>query len=540
MKLTLINIYPKDTMAKYLISSYVLKAYLEKFNKDNSIAVNVLNFNEVADPSLIAGAIAVENPDYIGYSCYVWNIEKILAVIKLLKGQAKAVHIMGGPEISPNRILTFPQSMAGAFYILGEGEEALLNLLNYFQLPRSDREDRLPAGVACLLDGKLSYLPNTQRIKNLDDIPSIYLTGAIEDRLYVKQQAFLETQRGCLFKCNYCVYHKNFPKISYYSLDRIFAELQYLIEVKSLSALRIFDAIFTSDIDRAKEIVKYLSVLKNERGIRLPWIYWEMTYNTVDDELVELIATLKYKEKIDNSSYLVPKNRPQHYSEMLKDYTAINCVGVQSFNDQSLKAVGRPRLIMEKFNRFIGIFKKYNVVLKLDLIMGLPFETINSYFHGMELFLPYFQGTDHVLNIHRLQILPGSDLEALCVDYDVQYSENAPHMVNATRHFPAQELSYASKLTAVLARIVNSPLRKEFYAAKERSEKSFFELLENIYNEITSSAVFADTRFVNDSSLDDDYWNSVIYAELPSPWLGDYLKKSDKRKTTCSDKKLTV
>lgn len=524
MKLTLINIYPKDTMAKYLISSYVLKAYLDKFNKDKNISINILNFNEVTDISDIVNKIIDKNPDYTGYSCYVWNIEKILAVIRILKMKTKVVHILGGPEISLNRILTFSQPIIGDYYILGEGEEVLLNLLNYFKLKRNGQDTQLPNGVASWIDGKIAYLRNTERIKNLDDIPSIYLNKTIEDRLYAKQQAFLETQRGCLFKCKYCVYHKDFSKISYYSLERIFDELQYLIEIKTLSALRIFDAIFTSNIDRAKEIVKYLSELKNQRGIYLPWIYWEMTYNTVDQELIELIASLKYKEKIDNSNSIIPQNRPQHYSDMLKDYTAINCIGIQSFNNKSLKAVGRQRIDIAKFNSFINMFRKYNVVLKLDIIMGLPFETFDTYFNGLEWFLQYFKGTDHILNIHRLQILPGSELETLCSDYDINYSENAPHMVNSTRHFPEQELSYASKLTAVLSRIVNSPLRKQFYDAKDRSGERFYEIIEKIYNEILNSSAFLNTKFANSSSLDDEYWNSVIYTELPSQWLMDYLK----------------
>jgi hypothetical protein len=376
--------------------------------------------------------------------------------------------------------------------------------------------------VICWNGDNIYYKPGKEDDMNLDEIPSIYLDKILEENLFEERQAFLETQRGCRFKCKYCVYHKNLNKIKYYSLERVFNELDYLILKKQITALRILDAIFSSDVPRAKEILKHLIHIK--KVAKLPWIYLEFTPYNIDEEFIQLISFLKNKEQINNSNELTPLGRPQFYSEMLRDYTVINCIGIQSFNEKSLKAISRPIVSNELLEKFMGIVKKYNLVLKIDLILGLPHETFESYFKGIEYFLPYFKNTDHVLNIHRLQILPGSELENLCDKFNIVYSKEAPHLVFSTNSLSKDEFNRASKLTAILFRILNSPLRKYFFDYKEKTGKDFIEIINEIYEKITSSDIFKDTAFTKKEQVDDIYWNKAIFKEIPSEWLKSIIK----------------
>ena len=176
----------------------------------------------------------------------------------------------------------------------------------------------------------------------------------------------------------------------------------------------------------------------------------------------------------------------------------------------------------------MNITREYNIVIKLDLILGLPFETFDSYFEGLKFFLPYFRNTDHILNIHRLQILPGSDLESLCETYRIKYSWKAPHLVFSTYSFSEEELIYASKLSAVLFRIVNSPLRSRFFEAKDRIGGTFLQLLERIFNGITASQKLKKIQLIQNDCVDDIYWNDDIYREIPSQWLIDFLEGIEK------------
>jgi radical SAM superfamily enzyme YgiQ (UPF0313 family) len=526
MKMAFSNIYPAGVIARYLLSSYILKAYLDNnYNGGENLTVEVLNFSEKVDIEKACDKLMEANADIIGHSCYVWNMEKTLKVIKRIRERKNnIVHIMGGPEITYGRIESLPDPFIADYYVIGEGERKLLRLIKYLENRRNGREDTPPKSIIYSENGRLNYFRDNQTIENLDEIPSVYLTQTIESRLYEKQQAFIETMRGCRYRCKYCVYHKSNPSCAYYSLERVFAELDYLIIKKQITALRFLDPVFTADIERAKKIVRYLSALKNKRGIKLPWIYWEFTHNAVDEEFFKLTASLKNYANILNCNKLSAVDRPQHYSDMLADYNVINCIGVQSFLKDALRAVGRFVVKKDELDFFLEKAKEYNIVLKLDLILGLPFETFDSYFEGLEFFLPYFENTDHVLNIHRLQILPGSELESLCDEYKIVYSTQAPHFVHSTNTMSEQELNYAAKLTAVLFRILNSPLRKLFFAAKAGAEISFYELVKNIYNEVSSHNVLKSARVVRDEVVDDEYWNDVIFWEVPTRFLVDSLE----------------
>ena len=525
MKLMLLNIYSLDTMANYLLSSYVLKSYLTH-NYDKGLKVEVLNYSTRMSDEKICNKIINDKADTIGFSCYTWNIEKIIRLVNLIRSMTKdIICIFGGPEITISRISHINNPLNVDYYVIGEGEVKLLHLITYIQKRRKGCVADLPNGVARWDNNNIQYSVNTENIKDLDEIPSIYLNGIIEDRLYAQRQAFIETQRGCRFRCKYCVYHKNMKSMSYYSLNRVCSELDYLIVKKKITALRVLDAIFTNKIDRAKKIARHLSEIKSRKDVKLPWIYWEFTYDSIDEEFIKIVSSLRDRKNIANNEKIVPGDYPQYYSDMLRDYTVINCVGIQSFSNKVLKAVKRHRVLKSKLDCFMNLAGTNNIVLKIDLILGLPYETFDTYFDGLEFFIPYFKSTDHMLNIHRLQILPGSELEALCNDLGINYSKYGPHVVYSTNSMSEEELNCASKLTAVLFRILNSPLRSKFFEAKDRFDKSYYELINYIYTKISSNDVFKSIRLVKERFVDDDYWGESIFKEIKTRPLTQILEE---------------
>lgn len=527
MKLTLVDIYPHDTVARYLLSGYFLKAYLDKHWAGEKLNVEVLNFSENVKVEDLSRKLIENDADFIGYSCYIWNIEKMVEAIKKVKSQkTNSIHILGGPEISLQRIHSLSEPHIANFYVIGEGEKKLFNLLSYLSSKNEGLVVEPPKGIAYWENDELKYSASScsDDIVDLDEIPSIYLSNAIDENLYKKQQVFLETQRGCKFKCKYCVYHKFLPSIKYYSIKRAIQELEYLIVDEQVTALRITDAIFTSDLNRAKEIVKHLKTLKESKDIRLPWIYWEFDYTSIDEEFIALTSSLRYREKILNTDELESLDRPQLYSDMLKDYTVINSIGVESFCDESLMAVGRRRIDIAKFKKFMELARKHNIVVKMDMILGLPFETLQTYFKGLEIILPFLKNTDHILNLHRLQILPGSELEELTDQYQIKYSRSAPHIVYSTNALSEAAITLGLRLSAVLSRIVNSPMRSLFFKAWGHSGENLRSMIEKIYGRICESKELAKSRLVHDKTLYDSYWNDEIYREIPTKFIDNLLR----------------
>ena len=517
MKIVFLNIYPQNTMARYLLSSYLLKGYL---SQSSNHECNILNFPDTIKPDQIITEIKKLAPDIISYSCYVWNISLIDQIFEKLSSNAERglIHIFGGPEITIERISNINSSQKNVFYIFGEGEEKFCNLVT--SIERGDMV--YPPGVAYVINDNIEYEPNLITIKDLDVIPSIYVNNIIEDRLYSFQQAFIETQRGCKYRCKYCVYHKNIRQISYYSIDRVIQELDFLICEKKITALRIFDAIFTSDLSRAKKIVTHLHTLKT-RGYHIPWIYWEYTYDSVDNGFLNLVSLLKNREKISNSSNLLPKDRAQLYSDMLQDYIAINCIGLQSLNPEALRNVGRPKTDWSRFCSFMHEINKNNLVIKLDIILGLPGETYLSFMTGLEKIIPFFKGTDHILNIHRLQVLPGSDLERQKSKLNLSYSKGSPHFILSTCSMTQEEMILACKLSGLLFRIINSPLRNRFYISWKKSDLSLERYLKTFYMQIETDSTLELTELIKNLWVDDEYWNGKVFSELPSQYLIEYM-----------------
>lgn len=517
MKLLFVNLYPSDSERGYLLSSYVLKGYLEAYSmQPEDLDVEVSNYSTDSDASLMASDIIRSRADVVGFSCYVWNVEKIGALLKHLKPRTDSCYVLGGPEISLDWIGRRSRQFPSDYYVIGPGERILLQLVDYLRGFGSER----PAGAAFWSGGALQYTEPLleNQIAELDEIPSIYLNEVIENDLYEGQEAYLETQRGCRYRCKYCVYHKNLDKVYSFSLNRVFRELHHLIEKKQVLSLRIFDSIFTNDLERAKAIIRYLIQMK-EDGVQLPYLlYWELMYNGVDEEFFQLTAQLKYRQNILNTYKPHFADVAQHYSSLLEDYTVINCIGLQSLNKESLRAVHRVGVIPRKLDQFMSQARQYNVVLKVDLILGLPFETYESYLEGLNTILPYFEATDHILNIHRLQILPGSEMEEVCRRYEVEYSMSAPHYVHQTREFSRERLILASALTAVLFRVLNSTLRPYLYRAVKASGLSYTQLIEELYAQILHAEELGAIAIVG-GEVNDMYWNEQVFQDLPSEWL---------------------
>jgi radical SAM superfamily enzyme YgiQ (UPF0313 family) len=536
MNIVLVNIYPINTYAWYLLSSYVLKAYLESNNPEQkNLRVDVLNFSNITSAQRIVHSIVNYSPDVIGYSCYSWNIEKVLDTIEIIREKTQAIQVMGGPEISVEMIYSLKNPQYAHYYVIGEGEESFSRLVNYLYNRDNNISDGELKGIAVWDDVKkqLHYQKDFELVE-LDRLPSVYLKGIIDERLYKGGQVYIETQRGCKYKCRYCAYHKNVIGIRYFPLKRVFEEIDFLVIDKKVSALRFLDSIFTSDLNRAKLIVQHLQNLKSE-GVKLPVIYWEYNYNTADAEFLQMVSALKNSRIESVFDSMEPIDKPQIYDELAENYTVINCIGMQTLNYEALKAIGRAGIDTAELNNFMELSKKNNILLKVDMILGLPFETLESYLMGLESLLGYFEFTDHILNIHILQLLPGTDLYKNSSKYGIEYSENAPHYVSATNTMDTVNLSYASKLSAVLFRVVNSPLRKLFYKVRNRLLCSNISLVQKIYDEILSFESFNGIKLVKDTIIDDEYWNHKIFADIPSNWIKDALCKLQQDKAPLNE-----
>lgn len=523
-KLTIVCLYPDYMGQKYLMSGYVLKAYLDQYFKEtNELEVECLHLSNSIEPSEIARQICDKKPDFVGYSCYIWNMDVILDVCKILEGKLDATVIYGGAEMSEITAEQHISNKNAEYCIVGEGERKLAGLMDYLLYKGNGKVQTVPNGIGYLDNGEFQYTEDFETIVDLDEIPSPYLTGVVDESIYDTKMLFWESQRGCRNRCKYCVYNRNFNRISYYSLERVYAELDLFIKEKQVYSIWIIDAVITSNLERGKKIIQHIIDLK-EQGYRIPTLFTEFSYNSVDDEFIGLLAKLKTRPVIHNTIDLLAIDRAQHYNELSLGYNTVNNIGIQSFTDEVCKAVSRAPVIRPKFEEFMKSCNKYNILLKIDLIFGLPLETVSSYFESISYLLSFMKGTDHIINIHRLEMLPGSALEDCAEKYGLEYLHEGSRVVISTPQMSAEEINYTSILSGILFRVANSPLRPEMFEAFERSGKGIQEFLEDIYYAAKAEERFKNTRLVTEEAIDDVYFNVDLFKDLPSKWLKAYFK----------------
>ena len=129
--------------SKYIHSSlapWYLKAAIEAYCTDVQVNIIESTINDSLDA--IAEKIVKLNPDVIGFSCYIWNINHIKKLIKMVKNEIDAVIVLGGPEVSFNAKEILEAEPMVNFIICGEGErplselvEAILKNSDYYNIP---------------------------------------------------------------------------------------------------------------------------------------------------------------------------------------------------------------------------------------------------------------------------------------------------------------------------------------------------------------------------------------------------------------------
>ena len=120
--------------AKYIhscLAVHSIRAYVKHNMEKTDICVAEYTINQ--RPEDVVSDIYIKKPDFIGFSCYLWNIEFISKILDEIKILLPECHIwLGGPEVSFNssdRLRDYP---AVKGIIVGEGEGIVLDLINHY------------------------------------------------------------------------------------------------------------------------------------------------------------------------------------------------------------------------------------------------------------------------------------------------------------------------------------------------------------------------------------------------------------------------
>lgn len=362
--------------------------------------------------NLLAQILALD-PDVVCFSVYVWNRQLSLELVSALKlANPELRVVLGGPEISFEPVEFF-SSTAAAALICGEGERPLKHLLSAWQ--RGEEPD---ACAGMQLPGQSFAEVGCSLLEPLDLLPSPFAAGLVDlSRGYV----YYESSRGCPYSCVFCMSALD-ERVRSFSLERISADLGLLME-REVAQVKFVDRTFNYDSRRCRRIIEY--ILQHNRSTRF---HFEIGADLLDDELLDLLER-------------VPPEMFQFE------------IGVQTVNKATLKLIERKSVLERLEANVCRLRDAGNIHLHLDLIGGLPGETLADFLASLRRVLAL--GAEH-LQVELVKLLPGSPLREQAQELGVCFDPAPPYTVLKTPDMRYAELERVRGIGRLLDLLNNS------------------------------------------------------------------------------------
>lgn len=356
-----------------------------------------------------------QEPFLVGLSCYVWNYNKMLDLARIINGLwPEAKIVLGGPEVTPHPEEAFRKSPFLAAVVYGEGEETFAELIKAFISKKPLNEIR---GIAFLEDGKVVVNEPRALIEPLDKIPSPFETGVLELK---DGSTYLETYRGCTFKCAYCFEGKNYARLRHFSLERIKKDVRAVLR-KGIKSFSFVDPVF--NLNR-QYLSKMVAALK-EAGI-----------NQASLHTIEIVA-----ENIDSDTVSLLKEASVESVE----------TGPQAIHPDTIKNINR-YFNKERFRKGVLMLKKGGIKVLCDLIIGLPGDNFYRFLASVAF---VFSLAPHRVIFSTLHVLPGTQLFERKEDFELAFDPEAPHYVWQNYSYSYREIRLSEILAKSLGKEYN-------------------------------------------------------------------------------------
>ncbi|PFA69351.1 B12-binding domain-containing radical SAM protein [Bacillus sp. AFS015802] len=376
--------------AKYIHTNLAircLKAYAEP-EHDIELAEYTIK-----DPTLnIATDLFSKKPDIIGFSCYIWNIEETIKVIKILRKIMPGITIvLGGPEVTYDVPYWLERLEDVDFIVIGEGEESFKQLLDQLD---GDKDWSKVHGVAYIEDGKPVIKPQQNKI-DLRDVPSPFRFQEDLSQLG-KRVTYIETSRGCPFRCQFCLSSIEVG-VRYFDREKVKEDIRFLMK-HGAKTIKFVDRTFNISRSYAMEMFQFLI----DEHVPGTVFQFEITADIMRPEVIEFLN--------------------EHAPRGLFRFE----IGIQSTNDETNDLVMRKQNY-KKLTRTVTMVKDGGKIDQhLDLIAGLPEEDYQSF---RKTFNDVFELRPEELQLGFLKMLRGTGLRIRANDHQYTYMDHSPYEI---------------------------------------------------------------------------------------------------------------
>ncbi|MCR5737607.1 MAG: B12-binding domain-containing radical SAM protein [Eubacterium sp.] len=482
--------------AKYIHSNpaiYSLRAFAGKeMEKHIELAEYTIN-QQVND---ILADIYQKKPDAIAFSCYIWNWKEIQELLtEIPKVLPKTDLWLGGPEVTYGAEKLLKQYPQVTGVMIGEGEVTFRETVREYL----EEKDFSKVAGLCLKEG----YTKPRELTDLTELPFLY--GDLEP--FENKIIYYESSRGCPYRCSYCLSSID-KKVRLRNLDVVKKELQFFLDRK-VKQVKFVDRTFNCNHQHAMEIWKYL--LEHDNGVTN--FHFEVSADILNDEEIALL-------------------------NQLRPGLAQLEIGVQSTNEETLRAINRTMNVERLEGIVAAIRAGGNIHQHLDLIAGLPYEDYESFQRS---FNRVYEMKPDQLQLGFLKVLKGSEMEQRAREFGICYGSQPPYEVLYTNWLSFDEVLFLKKVEEMVELYYNSDQFEHvlpFLVKTFDSPFAMFEQLAKYYEEqgyfLQSPARSYRYQVLLNFALEYDAEHADIYKELLTYDL--YLRENVKsRPGFCKD-----
>jgi radical SAM superfamily enzyme YgiQ (UPF0313 family) len=342
-------------------------------------------------PEQLASAIVERPPVILALSNFSWNCElayKINCWAK--KNNPRLISIFGGlnfPIVAEEKLEFLKQNSTIDFYIEIEGEYGFSNLVQ--EILEYDLDiDKLKAqagplnNCSYLLNGQLVSGP-TERIQKLDEIPSPYLTGILDEFFEYPLDPIIQTTRGCPFSCAFCIDGREISnKVKRFDSNRVREELNYISDkVKYTDKLKLADLNFGMYAED-ETTSKYIAELQKRKG-------WPT--------FVEMAAGKNNPDRIIKVAKHLKGSWPMTSS-------------IQSSDPDVLRNIKRSNISVDAYKELVdfSVEMDKDAMSYTEIILALPGDTKEKHFESLRYAIA---NNFNTIRMFQAILLPGTEME---------------------------------------------------------------------------------------------------------------------------------
>lgn len=327
-------------------------------------------------PTDVAEQLLALDPTVIGIGVYIWNVDPVLDLVRILKRiRPQTTVVVGGPEVS-HEWDTQPVAAEADYLITGEADLAFRDLCAAILAGHPPNERVLHAQPPTFADLKLPY--------------SLYSGEDVANRIL-----YVEASRGCPFRCEFCLSSLDIP-VRQADVDPFLSAMDCLLN-KGARHLKFVDRTFNLNLTVSRQILEFC-LKRHQPGMLF---HFEM----------------------------VPDRLPHALREIIQQFPAGALqfeVGIQTFNESVAARIDRRQNNDRATDNLRWLRQHTGVHIHADLIAGLPGESLDSFAAGFDRLVAL---APHEIQLGILKRLRGTPIARHDETWSMVYNPAPPYEI---------------------------------------------------------------------------------------------------------------